>query len=141
MTVLADDVTTVSQWWAAVRPAIPAEVRGLWFGLLDPDPDDPEPDVAVAVTGTARLDLVDPAASWASARVWSPPGPAPLRALRGAGAGPTTDDPLRTLAELLREALDPARLPLRVEGVAIGWEGGPGVVLWTRADGWRPTPW
>lgn len=150
----SSDVRVASQWWSVVRHAIPVDVRGLWFGLLDMDPaailgpgaswgalDEDDPDdggtVALALTGTARFDADDAEVLWTAARVWSPPGPA-LRGLADAGH----DGAVELVADLVRQAVDPADLPPHVEGIAAGWDdwdaghAAGALLVWTRRDGW-----
>lgn len=132
-TTLAAEVRQTAHWWAAVRPAIPPEVRGLWFGLLELDPEDGYGSATLCLTGTDRFDADDPVASWVADRVWSPPAPETLPALAGAVS---QAEALEIVDAVVRQVVEPERLPLRIEGMAAGWDDGTGIILWTRRAGW-----
>lgn len=120
------DVAAAAIWWASLRNQVPAEAKGLWFGLFEAAKDG-EAVRTLYVAGTPSFDADDETAEWACEYVWEAEGRYVV--LPGLAALPAApyEVPLTHAAEVVRQ-LRPWRGRDAV-GVAVGYDDGDFVIL------------
>ena len=125
--VVETDIEQAREWWARLRPSVPANAAGLWFGLFTAV-EGGRPVRTLYVVGTGTFDGSDETAEWAVGPYrWEPDGRyVLLPELTRLPEQPFTA-PLDHAAAALREVEPWADLD--GVGVAVGYDDGDLVVL------------
>ena len=126
-----DSTESLRNWWRGVSSDLPADVRGLWFGLADLVSDGGRVERTLYVAGATTFDA-DDGGDWAVDPAWMPQeryvvvdeiAELPVDDWRGAE---------QMLVELI-EGLAPQSASPAIKGVAVGFDGGDAIVVWETA--------
>jgi len=126
-----EDLGVLRSWWSGLAPEVPAETRGLWFGLVDLVVDN-EAIRHLYVAGCPTFDPDDDG-DWACDYCWWPDGRYVLLPYLAS----LPDDPyelvLQVAADLMRD-LEPASSATQLEGVGVGFDDGDLELVWLADD-------
>lgn len=124
----ATDLALITSWWERLRRVIPADVRGLWFGMTDLVLADNASRRYLYLAGCPTFNADDETAEWATEYCWWPddryvqlPTLAPIPDTRYVEA-------LDFVADLVRR-LQPINSAPQVQGAAVGFDDGDFVLL------------
>jgi hypothetical protein len=119
------DLKVLREWWGHLRPAIPPDARGLWFGITGLEHGGALRSLYVA--GCPTFDAGDSTGDWATDYCWWPTD----RYVTPADFALLPDQPYQDVlayaAGLVRN-LDATQIPT-VEGAAVGFDDGDFVII------------
>ena len=114
------DLDVLQDWWGRLAPAVPADAKGLWFGITDLVQGGAVRTLYVA--GCPTFDPSDASGEWATDYCWWPAD----RYVTLADFAMLPDEPHQEVlayAAALVRSLDPAQAA-EVEGAAVGFDDG-----------------
>jgi hypothetical protein len=124
----ASDLALITLWWGRLARVIPADVRGLWFGIADLALSDSGSRRYLYLAGCPTFDADDETAEWATEYCWWPDDRYVLLPTLAAIPEKRYAEVLDFAADLVRR-LRPIDSAPQVQGAAVGFDDGDFVLV------------